>query len=434
MNPFIYEGISKIQMRILYVKRAYNTRLNNQVTTLLQKGHRITLLLDAPIVYGYNGPCQWDPRDIQSSLNVYYTSSARSHDSRHKKNSLYHFYKRAMNYRNSLLRIQSYLGIDDKRRFLRALDRVLSMNDVDLIISGNDALQTEDIRTRWVIENWKGKIPIVYDCQDILTDCFSGMFKVQENERFVNEESDGVIHTNPIALKWMTSRYRIARSTYFPNYGCREDFQSRLPKLSKDDGLVHLVYCGSVQKTPKKYPYPFARDLKNAFREIASLGFPLHLHLGLYPDTPEHSYYMELKNYPNITLHRYLPFKKMMENLSRYDVGLFPVDFGSLKKQVELFGLSILDDFALSRADTCKQYEYTLAGLPVLTAPLKWISQWLERNNFGTSFHSASHLYNILKGNQMEEYADTVKREAFKFSIEEKISHLENFLLKILDD
>jgi hypothetical protein len=123
----------------------------------------------------------------------------------------------------------------------------------------------------------------------------------------------------------------------------------------------------------------------------------------------------------------------MMEKLSRYDVGLFPIDPGSLKEQVEFSGPSILEDFSLSRADTCKQYEYTLAGLPVLTAPLKWISIWLERNKFGTSFQSASHLHKILKGDQMKGYADTVEKEAFKFSIEEKISQLEGFLLDVLD-
>jgi hypothetical protein len=52
---------------------------------------------------------------------------------------------------------------------------------------------------------------------------------------------------------------------------------------------------------------------------------------------------------------------------------------------------------------------------------------------FGTSFHSASHLHKILKENLMEEYADTVRKETFKFSIEEKISYFENYFLDILD-
>jgi len=426
--------MSEIQMRILYIKRAYNTRLHNQVRGLLQRGHEITLLLDSPIEYGYNGPGQWDSQDIRPDLKVCYTGIVKSGQTRiHKINLLRRACRRLLQYRNRLLGMQRHLGMDAKGIFMSALDRVLRREDVDLILSSNDALETEDMRTEWLIEAWKGKIPIVYECQDILSDCFSGNAKVEETERFVNEESDGVIHTNPLALEWMTGRYHIKKATYFPNFAGSQYFRVRLPKLSGEDGSIHLVYCGSVQKTPKQYPYPFARDMKNMFREIAALGFPLHLHLGFYPDTPEYKYYMELKNFPNIHLYGYLPFAEMMQKLSRYDIGLFPIDLGSLKKQVELFGPVVLSDFPLSRADTSKQYEYTLAGLPILTAPLTWLSMWLEENNFGTSFDSVSHLNKILKNNHIKEYSKAVEKDAFKFSMEENISSLEKFLWNILN-
>jgi hypothetical protein len=419
-------------MRILYIKRAYNTRLHNQVTALLQKGHKVTLLLETPIESGYNGPGQWTPKDLSPKLSIYYTGNVKSQiDSQHKKTFIPQICKDLASYQNRLLKIRGHSDKTKKRTFLRALKRVINMHSMDLIISSNDALVAEDIRTKWVLESWSDKIPIVYECQDILSDCFTEISEVEENERIVNEASDGVIHTNPLALKWICNRYSVKRGVSFQNYASSIYFQSRLPKLSAHDDLIHLVYCGSVQKTPEKYQFPFARDLKNMFREIASLGNPLHLHLGLYPGTPEYNYYMELKSCPNIKIYGYLPFHEMMQKLTRYDIGVFPIDLGSFKEQVELSGPSILEDFPLSRADTSKQYEYTLAGLPVLTAPIKWVSQWLEENNFGTSYNSISHLQNILKTNQFKDYGTTVIREASKFAIEKKISQLENFLLDI---
>lgn len=417
-------------MKILYIKRAYNTRLHNQAAALAQRGHKIILLLESPIEYGYSGPGQWNPYELHAGIKIYYTGIIAPPQERCRDRTFpLPFTQRLEDYRSKFIRARYRLARNRKKALLRALDRIFSRHDIDLILSSNDALETEDSRTKWVIEAWEGRIPIVYECQDILSDCFSGIAQIEDTERFVNERSDAVIHTNPLALKWMNDRYRIKRGAAFPNYGRKEYFRSRLPRLSGQDGSVHLVYCGSVQQTPKPYPYPFARDMKAMFREIAALGFPLHLHLGLYPGTPLYAYYWELEQVPNITLHRYRPFKAMMETLSRYDVGLFPVDLGSLKKEVEESGPSILEDFPLSRADTSKQYEYVLAGLPVLTAPLKWISNWLENNNFGTSFHSVSHLHKILKSDQVKAYSEAVDHCGSRFSIEERISELESFLL-----
>jgi len=123
--------MSEIQMRILYIKRAYNTRLHNQVRALLQRGHEITLLLDSPIEYGYNGPGQWGSQDIRPDLKVCYTGIVKSGQTRiHKKNSLRHACRRLVHYRNRLPGLQRHLGMDAKGIFMSALDRVLSGEDV----------------------------------------------------------------------------------------------------------------------------------------------------------------------------------------------------------------------------------------------------------------------------------------------------------------
>jgi hypothetical protein len=50
-------------MRILYIKRAYNTRLHTQIHALCERGHSTVFLLESPIEYGYNGPGQWDTQN-----------------------------------------------------------------------------------------------------------------------------------------------------------------------------------------------------------------------------------------------------------------------------------------------------------------------------------------------------------------------------------
>jgi hypothetical protein len=421
-------------MRILYIKRAYNTRLHNQVSALVERGHQIILLLESPIEAGYNGPAQWNLNDVPAGIKMYLTGSHMHQPRSGRANaSLELFLKRYAALQHRFKRKKERSGIDKKTTFLQDLKIILASHKVDLIITSNDALRQEDMRTVWVINALKGTIPVVYECQDILSDCFSRDDEVEENERFVNEEADAVIHTNAFALQWIRARYRIKKGISFPNYASKKYFSTRLTKLSARDGAVHLVYCGSVQKTPVGYTYPFARDLKKRFQEIALLGFPLHLHLGLYPNTPEYDYYKELNDHPLITFHPYLPFREMMQRLTRYDVALFPVELGSFRRRVEQNDLTVLDGFPLSRADTSKQYEYTLAGLPVLTAPLRGISRWLEKNNFGAAFCSDTHLASLLESDKIEEYTASVDRGASQFSMEEKIPELERFLWELVN-
>ncbi len=422
-------------MNILYIKRAYNSRLHAQINALHERSHSIVLLLEAWIGNGYNGPRQWDPAKILSRFPVYYSKSAESQTSLPISKGSNRF--------RLLKDIEAGCDPDPgecrpdrwsskQYPFLHALEDVLSIHDVDVIISGNDAVETEDYRTKLVISALKGKIPIVYDCQDILSDCFFGNRMVSEIECFVNEESDGVVHTNPIGLEWVRSKYRIGKALAFPNYASEKCFSRKRTKLSGKAGGVHVVYCGSVQKTPKGFGFPFARDMRNMFEEIAALGVSLHLHLGLYPGTDLYQHYAKLERYNNVILHPYVPFDEMMSTLTQYDIGILPFDIGSLRHQVEREGPHVLNDFFLSRADTLKQYEYILAGLPVLTVPVKWISAWLEENNFGASFNSIGHLRKILRSSKIQEYAESVNRDASSFSIENRIGILERFLQDIL--
>ena len=416
-------------MRILYIKRAYNTRLHTQIHALRERGHSIVLLLEAPIKCGYSGPGQWERQNVGSKFAVHYSWPCPGEESYQRTIEGYALGALSKVLDRKRLR-PSWTW--RRRSLLRAIDLVLSRYPIDLVISGNDAVEGEDYRTKVVIEGLTGKLPIVYDCQDFLSDCFDWDTEAKVLERFVNEKADGVIHTNPIGFDWIRSQYKIKEGLVFPNYGNQKDFSRKQPKLSDKDGRRHLVYCGGVQRTPDEYRFRFARDMLSMFTEIANLGFPLHLHLGLYPESQLYQYYMTLKNYPGIVIHPYLPYEDMMQALTRYDVGLFPMELGSLQKEVEQLGPVALEDSPLSRLDTSKQYEYTLAGLPVLTAPVKWISMWLEENRFGTHFNSIHHLAEILRGSEVEGLGRSVRQGAHMFSIENKIEDLESFLSRVL--
>jgi hypothetical protein len=418
-------------MNILYVKRAYNTRLHTQVHALSNRGHSIVLLLEAPIDRGYNGPGQWDDREIRSRFPVIYTSSGTGR-ARHPLGAGLIAKAREWLREPGPRRSWGGFGSWEGHRYLKTLDQVLLKYKVDLVFSGNDALPDEDRRTRLLLDRFCGKVPIVYDCQDILSDCFQGDREIEENERAIHEGADGVIHTNPLALKWAASRYRLKKGYAFSNFASRTFFSEKQTKLSSRDGRIHLVYSGGVQRTPPGHEHLFARDMKKGFMEIASLGHPLHLHLGLYPGSPIQDYYQELEKIPNIRIHPYRSFREMMRTLSCYDVGLFPLDLSHLERQIEAKGPRVLDQSRFSRTDTSKQYEYTLAGLPVLTAPVRWVTDWLTENRFGTSFATIEDLGKILESDRLDGYIDSVSKTAARFTIENRIGGLESFLLEVM--
>lgn len=414
-------------MNILYVKRAYNTRLHTQARALSERGHSIILLLEAPPELGYSGPAQWDAREIYSRYPVIYASSGTARPGLARGTGFIPGLRDRWR-RLRRLAAAGSPGSSPDGRYLRTLDRVLAKYRVDVVLSGNDALPGEDRRTLLLLDRFGGKVPVVHDFQDILSDCFIGDGLVEECERSVHEEADGVIHTNPLALAWAAARFRLKKGCAFPNYSSQGFFPEGREKLSAADGRLHLVYCGGVQKTPGGDRYPYARDMKRMFREIASLGHPLHLHLGTYPGTPLRDHYRELERVPNIRIHPFRPFPEMMRTLSLYDVGLFPLDLSHLEGRVAESGPGVLDLCRFSRIDTSKQYEYTLAGLPVLTAPLRWVTTFLEDNHFGTSFRSVEELGTRLDGGEVPGYLDSVRRSASLFSIENRIDVLESFL------
>ena len=417
-------------MNILYIKRAYNTRVHAQAHALAERGHRILLLLESPVENGYSGPGQWDAQTIASRLRVMTVSSRASFSGNSRKPGVL----AAIWGRMEDIERGSHsarIGFLRRKRFLGSVDRLLSTYPVDLIFSGNDALPDEDQRTLLLLDRFGGRIPIVYDCQDILTDCFMGNPRVAAAERAIHERADGVIHTNPFALQWAASRYALKKGCVFSNYSSTRYFQKKSARISASDGRIHLVYCGGVQKTPRGNRHPFARDMKRRFREIAALGHPLHLHLGVYPGSAVEDHYRDLTRTKNIQIHPYLSFSQMMQALSRYDVGLLPLDLGSLEDEIEKRGPQVLDRCRFSRIDTSKQYEYTLAGLPVLTAPIAWVSQWLCRNHFGRAFHTIGNLGEILESGELKGYQDRAGDRAPLYSIEHRIGELENFLAEV---
>jgi hypothetical protein len=120
-----------------------------------------------------------------------------------------------------------------------------------------------------------------------------------------------------------------------------------------------------------------------------------------------------------------------MRTLTRYDVGLFPLELGDRREDVARRGTEALVGSPFSRIDTSKQYEYALAGLPVLTAPVEWVSTWLRENRFGDAFHSVTHLGALLRDGPRGEWQRAVRERAARFSIEERIGVLEDFLLDV---
>lgn len=393
-------------MKILFVKRALNTRLYNQILALHDRGHELSLLLESPVRWGYSGPNQWDEPAIHRTCYTRYS------EPRMKRAPRVPMSKKAPQFR-------------------RVLEQVIIQRRPAIIISANDCIETEDERSRIVLELVNGRVPVVYDCQDFLVDCFPRNTALLALHRQINEHADGVIHTSPRGLAWVQNRCRIKKALTFPNYASRRFFSAPERKLSAADRRLHLVYAGGMTITPDGEPFPHMRDMRRSFREIARLKVDLHLHLAHYP-REVYNKYLELADEKNVRFYPYQPYHQLMQRLSVYDAGLFPLDLGYIRACQRGEAGESVEQLPASRIDTSKQYEYVLAGLPVLTAPVSWVSEWVSENGVGACYSSIDELERLIENGGLTRLAERVREIGPRFAIENQIHSLEQFLADLV--
>jgi glycosyltransferase involved in cell wall biosynthesis len=318
-------------------------------------------------------------------------------------------------------------------RFRKVLNKIISEENIELIHSHNspDFLTVAAIRYT--------ELPVVHDTHDMISTMDKDTIKfnsiiyktlqrvklgrlmggddparvMQKFEREANERSDARIYASPYWMELAMRKYNIDKRTsiVFYNYPLWKDIPSSIqPKLSEKDGEVHIVYEGSVSSAKKSVRY-----LLPLFEEIAKRKIHIHIyavpmagnvrHLVPYERTARDNRYMHF--------HGTQELEKLLAELSKYDFGLIPSP-----EHVD----SLLLDTALPN----KMFEYLSCGLPVISARLRSIEQFINLNKVGFVFDDTEEL--VAKLNT-EKY--TIKNR-YKYTMEKNISKLINLYDKVM--
>ncbi len=220
-----------------------------------------------------------------------------------------------------------------------------------------------------------GDTPVIHDTHDLVSLRNPDNELVGFFEGVANRGARGRIYTTPYQKREAQILYDIqGPSLVFHNYASAQDLPATYhPKLSEQDGELHFVYEGGISMTRH-------RDFKETFVEIAARGAHLHI----YPIKRDEDLAAFFK--PNPRIHYYAPVspKQIMEEMTRYDIGIIPWNLVSGNKR-------FLDSTMAN-----KLFEYLAAGLPVAASAVQSYEEYFANNSVGVTFRTVSELFDKL--------------------------------------
>lgn len=293
----------------------------------------------------------------------------------------------------------------------------------------NECIRLESIRHMWEIsknydivhchnepDNYTvaalaGDTPVVHDTHDLVSLRANGNDSLSYFEGVANRGAAGRVYTTPYQLEEAKRLYGVeGPSLVLYNYVSAPDLPKKfLPKLSDQDGQVHIVYEGGIGGTS-------FRDFSSLFIELANQG--IHIHIYPHFKHQKHDITPIFSKFDNIHLHDPLSPKQIMEKMTQYDFGIIP------------FNLKKGDKGFLNTTIANKLFEYLAAGLPVIASPLQSYVDYFKKNLIGITFENAQDIIeNIPKLKVIAENTDFSKQI---FTYEGEIGRLEQFYRKIM--
>lgn len=256
-----------------------------------------------------------------------------------------------------------------------------------------------------------GDTPVVHDAHDLISLRHPGNENVAFFEGIANRGAAGRVHPTHYQAEEAKRLYGFEGPTLiFHNYVSEADLPKRfLPKLSEQDGQVHIVYEGGTGRNNH-------RDFSSLFIELDSQGINIHIYPAHYNDELAHLF----SEYDNIHYYQPVSPKRIMEEMTQYDFGIIPFNIEKGNKR-------FLD---LSFAN--KLFEYLAAGLPVITSHLKAYINYFKKNPVGLTFQKAEDIIEAIPN--LQRIAKTVDFNQQVYSFEREIGRMEGFYYKLLDD
>ena len=253
----------------------------------------------------------------------------------------------------------------------------------------NECIRLESIRHMWEISKHYdivhchnepdkytvaalgGDTPVVHDTHDLISLRANGNQSLSYFEGVANRGAAGRVYTTPYQLEEAKRLYGVeGPSLVLYNYVSAPDLpQKFLPKLSDQDGRVHVVYEGGIGGTS-------FRDFSSLFIELANQG----IHIHVYPHFKHQDIVQQFLRFENIHIYDPLSPKQIMEQMTQYDFGIIPFN---LKKGDKRF---------LDTTIANKLFEYLAAGLPVIASPLQSYIDYFKKTLIGITFENAQDI------------------------------------------
>ena len=209
--------------------------------------------------------------------------------------------------------------------------------------------------------------PIVHDCHDLLS-LRSEMDPLLEGT--ANRGANARVYCSPQQMAEALDLYGADPdfSIVFPNYTLKQWLPlSRPSKLSKQDHEIHLVHIGGI--SPETETLSLLRDL--ADREI---------HIHHYPSSGTDACEEAARRSARLHCHPWITPDKLAAELPRYDFGLIlPPDKAQNRRYSDTFLPHCL-------------FEYIAADLPVASAELAAVTEYLRQYQAGFVFRAPEEL------------------------------------------
>lgn len=257
-----------------------------------------------------------------------------------------------------------------------------------------------------------GAAPVVHDTHDLISLRANGDENLSFFEGVANRGAAGRVYTTPYQLKEAQKLYGEATgpSAVLYNYAVEDDLPRQFkPKLSQNDGQIHLVYEGGVGTQGH-------RNYFDLFFALARLGIHLHIYPTVYD--PNIAKVFSQNNY--LYYHHPLSPKQIMEEMTQYDAGIIPFNTQQGNKR-------FLDSTIAN-----KLFEYLAAGLPVIASPLQSYIDYFDEVPAGKVFHNPQQALEALR--YLVEQAKTTDFRAFARTYEGEIWRVEQLYSEILGD
>lgn len=240
-------------------------------------------------------------------------------------------------------------------------------------------------------------------------------------EGFNFKNADAILHKGPVdELQHLPDSYQIKDKPHlqFLPYCNKERMidikKSMDAKISKKQKGIHLVYVGGVI-----HHHPFDQSFIDTFQKIVDQKLYLHVYATNYSELVDDEAFLKLDKNEYFFLHQPIFGKDFQMELSKYDWGIYILYYNTQVRK-ELWVTTMFGN---------KVSDYLEAGIPIITnADMIFVAEILTKYQFGIVIDQPNQIRSALMEIDYEKFIEQLNHNRYKFTFEEKISKLEEFI------